>query len=170
MLLIRYFLSYALLGWLYTKVNATKPEHRVPSLGQAQSYFNKYLRLTRNYELHNYNTTGNVQENSQSTPDSGDSNAKRQAAFDAGLINKAHERNEKIKRYKEQKELESQLDSKLKIVLDSNTGTQMDDEHKRQFYINCIKYWINKSIEDSKIVEGIKFFMINFDSRCEVYY
>ncbi len=77
----------------------------------------------------------------------------KQAEFDANLVNMAYERNEKIKRYKEQRELEKQLET-LNIMLDKNPEL-VDDENRRKTYLTSVKYWINKAIDEMKIVNGM---------------
>ena len=49
----RYFLNYALLGWLYSKVNSNKQDIRIVALEQAGSYLCKYLKLTPNEGIEN---------------------------------------------------------------------------------------------------------------------
>jgi len=141
---MRYFLLYALQGWLYSKTNATKPDVRIVNLEKANIYFHKYLKLTRNYEFHNYKfdkteSTSNQQAAASSEFVSGSSS--RQQQFDENLINQACARNEKIKRFKEQKELEA----KVKVLA---AMTHIDEEHKRKLHIDYVKYWVNKSIDD----------------------
>ncbi len=77
----------------------------------------------------------------------------RQASFDAGLTAMAYDRNEKIKRFKEQKELEKQIDA-MSNVLDANKSQQVDDEVRRKFYMNTIRYWINVAIDELKCING----------------
>ncbi len=49
-LLNRYFILYALIGWLYEYRSSTR-EQRSNDVQLAISYFIKYLRLCKNYEL-----------------------------------------------------------------------------------------------------------------------
>lgn len=143
---IRYFLNYALLGWLYSKVNSSKSDIRLVALEQARNYYCKYLKLTRNYGMHSYKASSD----SQISPANQKCFENKQAEFDANLVNMAYERNEKIKRYKEQRELEKQLET-LNIMLDKNPEL-VDDENRRKTYLTSVKYWINKAIDEMKIV------------------
>jgi len=77
----------------------------------------------------------------------------RQASFDAGLTSMAYDRNEKIKRFKEQKDLEKQMDS-MSTVLDTTKRDQVDDETRRSFYMSAIKYWVNVAIDELKCING----------------
>lgn len=84
-----------------------------------------------------------------------DANGKsKQEMFDANLVNQAYDRNEKIRRYKEQKELETQMQS---MTVSTSSGVKIDDEVKRKYYLTCLKYWINKAVDDMKLIDG------NFD-------
>ncbi len=64
----------------------------------------------------------------------------------------AYERNEKIKRYKEQRELEKQLET-MNLILETKPE-QVDEEKRRKIYLTSVKYWINKSIDDIKVING----------------
>jgi hypothetical protein len=82
---------------------------------------------------------------------SGGSNAQNaQAAFDANLLSQAYERTEKIRRFKEQKE----LDSQLTIMHAALSAPHVDEEQRRKCFNMFIKYWINKSIDDLKLITG----------------
>lgn len=77
----------------------------------------------------------------------------RQGNFDANMISQAYDRNEKIKRFKEQKELQKQIDAQS-AFLDAAKRENVDDELRRSFYTSMIKYWINQSLDDLKCVDG----------------
>lgn len=77
----------------------------------------------------------------------------RQGNFDANMISQAYDRNEKIKRFKEQKELQKQIEAQSSF-LDATKRENVDDELRRNFYISTIKYWINQSLDDFKCVDG----------------
>ena len=152
---LRYFLNYALLGGLLSKVNATKPDVRATALEEARDYYLKYLILTSNYELHKYNVKQMAasKENSELAKLIG--NVSRQAAFDDNLVNMAYERSEKIKRFKEMRQIETQLDQ-MSLVLDTIKPELVDEENRRKTFNTFIKYWINKAVDDLKVIEGIK--------------
>ncbi len=153
----RYFLNDALMGWLCSKTSATKPDLRLVDLREAHEHFLEYLKLTRNYEFHRYDLekykTSHLAERTNSTQDTQLTLAGKQAAFDNNLVNQANERNEKIRRYKEMKEIESQMDKMLLVLNSAHT----DEDQRRNFYITLIKYWINKSIDELKLIDGKKF-------------
>jgi hypothetical protein len=70
--------------------------------------------------------------------------------LDRDLIRGAFDRNEKIKRFREQKEFEKQLE----IMKETCKKEHVDEEQKRIFYMTCIRYWLNKSIEELKFLIG----------------
>lgn len=155
-LFVRYFLNYALLGWLFNKVNSHAAAVRLAALLEAQSSYLKYLVLTKNYELHKFNIekmSKTELENDQAKLEKVVLEVDRQASFDANLTSMAHDRNEKIKRFKEQKEFEKQMET-LAHVLDSAKRERIDDETRRQFFMTAIKYWINQAVDDLKCVNG----------------
>lgn len=155
----RYFLIYALIGWLYNKVNSNKSDTRLAALLQAKSNYLKYLALTKDYDLHKYNVEKmSKEENIETCLEKITLNLNRQAEFDANLINMAHGRSEKIQRYKEQKQIEKEMDDMAKI-LDSVKNEQVDEETRRKYFIKCIKFWINQALDDFKCINGMKFFL-----------
>jgi immunoglobulin-binding protein 1 len=113
--------------------------------------------LTKNYELHNFNVTKSDSNDNKEIKSA--NNGDRQSAFDANLISMAYERNEKIKRFKEQKEIEKQLEQ-MNFMLENSKEERIDDEMRRKTFITYIKYWINNSIDDLKVISG--FVAINF--------
>lgn len=64
-------------------------------------------------------------------------------------MNQAYDRTEKIRRYKEQKELESQLGNMYTAL---SSSSHIEDEQRRKCFKTFLRYWTNKSIDDSKIV------------------
>ena len=119
------------------------------ALEQAKHAVLKFLRLTRNYELHKLNIDKfqNIDKNSKDFDMDKTSLKNSQAAFDANMISQAYERSEKIRRFKEQKEIEAQLSA-------MNVTLHVDDEHKTKLFKTFIKFWINKCIDDLKVIDG----------------
>ena len=144
---------YALLGWLYSKVNSTKGEVRILALEQAHKHFLKYLEVTRNYSLHNHSLAKFRSEQDNDTGiASGVSSIVSQAQFDKNMVNAAQGRNEKIRRYKEQKELDAQLEMMNKQAQQS--AANLDDEFVRKMHLTYVKSWINKSLDELQMADG----------------
>lgn len=145
---IRYFLNDALLGWCVGKVNSSLSSIRLVALEEAKQSIIKYLKLTKSYSFHNYNMEKFQNDNHETRIEQISVNlADKQAAFDMNLLNQAYERNEKIKRFKEQKELESQLN-----LVQNKSLANIDEEHRRKLYTSFVKFWVNKSLDDLKII------------------
>jgi patatin-like phospholipase/acyl hydrolase len=162
--LFRYFLNDALLGWLFSKVNSPQPEIRLMALEQSKKSYLNYLELTKSYNLHTYDLT---KYQSQTDPLSVDNILERnrqqqqqqqsQAAFDASLVNSAQDRNEKIRRYKEQKQFENKMKTMHEFIETEKakqTSKQIDEEYLKEFYMTNLRYWINRSLDDIKLLDG----------------
>ena len=162
----RYFLNSALVAWLYSKVPSTSPASRLVDLEKARTLFIKYLNVTKSYDLHKFNVNKLVKLDQQQQQ-AGDASAARaasnvnsQAAFDSNMVSHAYERAEKIRRFKEQKELETALNA---FNAARATNVNIDDEDRREFMKKYVKYWINKSLDELKMVNGkvtIRFFKL----------
>ena len=132
------------MGWLYSKVTSNKPEIRLVDLEEAKFYFLKYLNLTKNYELHNFKIEQKTEKpNAVAVLDT-------QSQFDSNLISAAYDRNEKIRRFKEQKELDKKLEAMSTLF--TSKLDQIDDEYRRNCYTTYLKSWINRSIDDLKVI------------------
>jgi hypothetical protein len=146
------------MGWLYSKTSATKPKARLKELREAHENFISYLKQTRSYEFHTHDLekykTSHIVNTQPSTEEFSSTLAAKQAAFDNNMVNQATERSEKIRRYKELKEVESQMD-KMFLVLNS---AHTDEDQRRSFYMTLIEYWINKSIDELKLIDGKIYF------------
>jgi len=149
---LRYFLTYALIGWLFNKVNSNKSDTRLAALLKAKSNYLKYLALTKDYDLHKFNVDKmSKEEDTETSLEKVTLNLDRQAEFDANLINMAHSRSEKIARYKDQKQIEKEMDDIAKI-LDSVKKEQVDEETRRKYFTKCLKFWINQALDDFKCI------------------
>jgi hypothetical protein len=136
----------ALLAWLITKKPYNKTD-RLDILSKAKASYLTFFNLTKTYSFHNFKIpTGADESASYGLP----AVALNQASFDKNLINMAVDRNEKIRRFKEQKEIAKQLES-MEMAC---SRPHVDDEQKREFYMTCIKFWLNRSIEEYKLLLG----------------
>lgn len=82
---LRYMMIYAILAWLYSKVASTKPQDRLPDLFAARDYFHKYLLVSKNYGLHNYDIDKKSNEEQQQGGATS-ANSSAQATFDRNLV------------------------------------------------------------------------------------
>jgi len=58
----------------------------------------------------------------------------------------ANSRQEKIARYKEQKEQERRL-KELRAIFSEKSKTTVDEETQRSYYVLLLKFWVNKVVE-----------------------
>ena len=138
----------ALLASLLSKIKYN-PKDRQNNLLKTASFYLKFLKITKDYSFHNF-TIPNLlvvlaSANDMPRFQNGEKN------LDRDLIKCAYERNEKIRRFKEQKEFERQLE----VMKETCKKEHVDEEKKREFYMTFVKYWVNRSIEEIKHLIGI---------------
>ncbi|PSN47208.1 Immunoglobulin-binding protein 1 [Blattella germanica] len=133
---IRYLLLPALLGTLSLKLCL---EDRMNVVETAEVYFRDFLKRCKSYEVIDYE----IPEAKQS--ESTDSTEPSHSGGMPDLATMARERNAKIQRYKEQKELESILDD-LKKTLSNIEIT--DEELERKYYITLIKNFASQAMDE----------------------
>uniref|UniRef100_A0A8D8E4P0 Immunoglobulin-binding protein 1 n=1 Tax=Culex pipiens TaxID=7175 RepID=A0A8D8E4P0_CULPI len=118
---LRYFLLPFFLGQLTLKLcNAERRE----LVEVAEVYYNDFLRRCEDYKLCDKPAAVLVVDNGQSSGD------KIQE-----LARMAQDRNAKLKKYQEKKELDDQI-KLLKVAMERE---QVDDEIKREFYLKLLK-------------------------------
>ncbi|XP_053980902.1 immunoglobulin-binding protein 1 [Hylaeus volcanicus] len=133
---IKYFLLPAFLGTLATKICNTSDRMHIVNV--AEIYFVDFLKRVRNYGL----TDIGVPEIKSEYEQEGTSGRTRS---NAELITEmVSRRNTKLQRYKEQKELESSLETLRRNMSNPN----IDEEVKREYFITLIKLYINLTVEE----------------------
>lgn len=144
---LRFLLLPAFLGDLFLR--KMDPD-RLTILNIAKVYFVDYLRRCKNYGVTNIDLS-RFMENSNSL-----------VAREQSINQMANSRQEKIARYKEQKEQERRL-KELKAVFSEPSKADLDEDDQRSFYVLLLKFWINKVLEhltslhsEIEIVEHMK--------------
>ncbi|XP_076662377.1 immunoglobulin binding protein Tap42 [Halictus rubicundus] len=138
---IKYLLLPALLGTLATKI--CNLDDRMHIVNIAEIYFVDFLKRVKSYGL----TNVNLPENQEKEHDSVRSRSNAEAVTE--MVSR---RNTKLQRYKEQKELESQLQT-LKISLNN---LNIDDETKREYFTTLVKLYVNNAIEELSMLAAEK--------------
>ncbi|XP_053932002.1 immunoglobulin-binding protein 1 isoform X1 [Cuculus canorus] len=141
---LKYLLLPALLGSLTLK--QVDLSRRLEHLESARAHFGRFLRLCRSYGL------GSFQLPPASPP--GEEAAGGPApggpmTAQSSLLAMASNRQAKIERYKQKKELENRLAS-MRTFVESG---QADEEQTREFYILQIQKWINTSLEEIESID-----------------
>ncbi|XP_014209001.1 immunoglobulin-binding protein 1 [Copidosoma floridanum] len=142
---LKYFLLPALLGSLSTKITDFK--NRLSNLSAAEIYFIDFLKRLKSYQLNDINFS--KLENCQNNEDEQES---RRISNLECITHMVSTRNEKVERYKYQKELEKKL-ALLKKALDDPCT---DEESKREYFITLLKIFANKAIDELNLIASEK--------------
>uniref|UniRef100_A0A3B3ZET3 Uncharacterized protein n=1 Tax=Periophthalmus magnuspinnatus TaxID=409849 RepID=A0A3B3ZET3_9GOBI len=127
---LKYLLLPALLGALTLK--QTSRERRLEILQTARNYFVDYLQRCKNYNVSQFNIPKCFGESEAVTTKT--SLSQRQA---------------KIERYRQKKEVEAQLEAVKKAV----ESGKADEETSRQFYLLHLRRWISQSLEEVESID-----------------
>ncbi|KAM6151766.1 immunoglobulin-binding protein 1 [Rhynchocyon petersi] len=137
---LKYLLVPALQGALAMKqVNTSK---RLDHLQWAREHFINYLTQCHHYHVAEFalpNTKNNSTEN----------NTASSSMTHPNLVAMASQRQAKIERYKQKKEIENRL-SALKSAVE---GGQADDECVREYYLLHLRRWIRISLEEIESID-----------------
>ncbi|NXP54937.1 IGBP1 protein, partial [Heliornis fulica] len=152
---LKYLVLPALLGALTLK--QVDLSRRLEHLESARAHFWRFLKLCRSYGLGSFSlppaTTGAPGDEGAGSPSPGGP-----AAAQPSLVAMVSNRQAKIERYKQKKEVENRLAS-MKTFVESG---QADEDQIREFYILQIQKWISTSLEE---IESIDQEMVILRSR-----
>ncbi|CAF0734142.1 unnamed protein product [Adineta ricciae] len=144
---LRYFIIYALIGWLY-EYRSPDREQRLDDIHSAISYFLKYLHLCKNYGL--------VQHIPREQHDDNDKYR----------LHATEDRQTRIQKLKEKKALEKSIAKLREMAQDAD---RVDDEIKRQLYTEQIKWWIQQAQEDiAALKDEIKLLQFSKDPHLQM--
>ncbi|XP_019391777.1 PREDICTED: immunoglobulin-binding protein 1 isoform X1 [Crocodylus porosus] len=143
---LKYLLLPALLGALTLKqINLSK---RLEHVQSARAHFMNFLKLCKSYQIGKFQlpeTPQSPDENESSESTSKASPAVGQPSLVAMAVN----RQAKIERYKQKKEVENRLAS-MKAFVESG---QADEEQVREFYLLHIQKWISTSLDEIESID-----------------
>ncbi|XP_029342435.1 immunoglobulin-binding protein 1 [Acyrthosiphon pisum] len=128
---VKYMLLPFILGSLALKL--TNNGNRLDVVKTAEVYFRDYLQRCKDYGLADHTIPPEYTDSEETTT---------QATMDFSLM--ARRRAEKIKSYKEQKLMESQL----QLLKEQNERESEDDEMRRKYIVSLLKYNIGKALEE----------------------
>ncbi|KAK6633696.1 hypothetical protein RUM44_004303 [Polyplax serrata] len=132
---VKYLLIPALLGNLVLKVQS--PD-RMNALETSEIYFKDFLKRIKEYEIIDSINLEEQEDERDSIPQQ------------MNLQQLAMQRNEKLRKYKEQKEAEAEL-KRLKSLMISD-----DDEICRNYFLKYIKNFINTSLDELHLIKQEK--------------
>ncbi|KAI5260473.1 immunoglobulin-binding protein 1 isoform X1 [Manis pentadactyla] len=137
---LKYLMVPAIQGALAMK--QVNPSKRLDHLQCAREHFLNFLSQCQNYHVAEFKlpkTKNNSAENNT---------ASSSVAYPS-LVAMASQRQAKIERYKQKKEVEHRL-SVLKSAVESG---QADDEHVREYYLLHLRRWIGISFEEIESID-----------------
>ncbi|XP_040839738.1 immunoglobulin-binding protein 1-like isoform X1 [Ochotona curzoniae] len=137
---LKYLMVPAFQGALTMK--QVNPSKRLDHLQRAQEHFINYLTQCQLYHVAEFQLPeiGN---------NSGENNTANSSMAYSNLVAMASERQAKIERYRQKKEVENRL-SALKSAVESG---QADDDCVREYYLLHIRRWIGISLEEMESID-----------------
>ncbi|XP_070818839.1 immunoglobulin-binding protein 1 [Chaetodon trifascialis] len=145
---LKYLLLPALLGALTMK--QTNRDKRLEIVQTARAYFLDFLRRCKEYNISQFEMpkSTNERKSSDEASENGFSTA-TSVTCSSDLISMAAQRQAKIERYRQKKELETRL-SDVRRAVDSG---QTDDEVSRDFYILNLQRWVTLCLEEIESID-----------------
>lgn len=137
---LKYLLLPALLGALTLK--KTSRDKRLDIVQTARAYFLDYLQRCKDFNVSQFHMPQPRDEEEQEE--------RSQAGIgQPNLVAMAAQRQAKIQRYRQKKELESQLET-VKRAVDSGNA---DEDTTRNFYLLQLRRWISLSLEEVESID-----------------
>lgn len=140
---LKYLLLPALLGALTLK--QTSRERRLEIVQTARAYFLDYLQRCKNYSVSKFHMPKACEESEEEHPVL----SAPPGLGQPNLVAMAAQRQAKIERFRQKKELESQMEIAKKAV---DSG-QADEDATRHFYLLQLRRWINLSLEEVESID-----------------
>ncbi|XP_028272636.1 immunoglobulin-binding protein 1 [Parambassis ranga] len=137
---LKYLLLPALLGALTLK--QTSQDTRLDIVNTARVYFMDFLLRCKQYDVSQFELPKSASENDDASEHERSKTKSPHSQPD--LVTMATQRQAKIERYRQKKELEEKL-SDVRRAVDSG---QADDEVTRDFYLLNIRRWITVCLEE----------------------
>ncbi|KMQ88385.1 immunoglobulin-binding protein 1b [Lasius niger] len=147
---IKYFLLPALLGKLATKICGS--DDRLHLVKVTEIYFVDFLKRLKIYGL----TDVEIPKINDEKKEAGDNQNKSNDSVSM-LEDMVIHRNTKLQRYKQEKDLESRLDT-LKKNLDN---PNIDDEIKREYFVTLLKLYAVQIVEELNFLKTEKIILEN---------
>lgn len=147
---IKYLLLPFFLGQLTLKLNSAESDTRKNLVEVAEVYYKDFLQRCVEYGLTERNDNNNMALVQSDTP--------RNPNELEELKQMAVQRNDKLRKYKEKKELEEKVNL-MKVAVERED--ELDDDVLRAFYMNLIKFSILESEEELKFLDQEKL-MLDF--------
>ncbi|KAK3097279.1 hypothetical protein FSP39_008305 [Pinctada imbricata] len=135
---LKYLLLPAFMGYFMQRRTVKDPMDREEIAKKSIVYLKDFLRNCESYGI------AKINQKLLEDEESGKENQQISVPGPPGLQNQIRTREEKIKCFKEKKE----LDARIKELHEHMQKDHVDDEVKRDYYTSLLKQWVNSSIED----------------------
>lgn len=150
---LKYLLLPALLAALTLKKSGQ--ERRLENLRAARIYFMDFLGRCRDYHIARFHMPRSRTEDQEP----GGLSESKPVQPAADLVSMAAQRQAKIERYRQKKELEAKLADVRRAV---DTG-QADEEVQRDFYLLNVRRWITVGLEEIESIDQEAELLVNMD-------
>ncbi|TNN46998.1 Immunoglobulin-binding protein 1 [Liparis tanakae] len=147
---LKYLLLPALLGALTMK--QTGRDKRLEIVRAARAHFMDFLKRCKEYNSTHFELPHVTNENAGPDEESGSGSSLATLTpkpCQSDLVSMAVQRQAKIERYRQKKELEARL-SDVRTAVDSG---QADDETSRDFYHLNVRRWVNVCLEEIESID-----------------
>ncbi|XP_071448098.1 immunoglobulin-binding protein 1 [Hetaerina americana] len=139
---LKFLLLPAFLGSLTIRL---EQKDRIRHLDAAETYFKDFLKRCKEYGLTDVKIPGKEVEDGDS-----DSNTAVSSGAPPNLVSMVLSRNEKLRRYRQQKEYEAHIDE---LIRSTNGDWSCNEEQRRDYLLTLIRYWINRAVEELLSIE-----------------
>ncbi|XP_046386294.1 immunoglobulin-binding protein 1 [Ischnura elegans] len=141
---LKFLLLPAFLGALTIRL---EQKDRLRHLDAAEIYFKDYLQRCKEYGIANVRIPGKDTDGDDST------SSVTPSGVPPNLMSMVMSRNEKIRRFKEMKELEEHMGQLIKTT---NADWSSNEEQRRDYLLTLIHYWVNRAVEELISIENEK--------------
>ncbi|CAJ1058410.1 LOW QUALITY PROTEIN: immunoglobulin-binding protein 1 [Xyrichtys novacula] len=153
---LKYLLLPALLGALTLKL--TSRDQRLQTVRTARDHFMDFLTRCKEYHVTRFDMP--KRRDGPGTDEEAHQGLSAGKPGSADLVSMAAQRQAKIERYRQKKELEARLSDARRAV----ESGQADDEVSREFYLLNVKRWIGVSLEEIESIEQEEEILKNMDT------
>lgn len=144
---LRFLLLPALLAALVMKQVGVA--QRLEHAQTARSHYLNFLRCCKDYNISSFHMPPDAQDMEASSSGAENSCPSPTRQAQADLITMATQRQAKIERYKQQKQMEQKL-AELRALVD---GGSVDEEMMREFYLLQVRRWIPLALEEIESID-----------------
>ncbi|KAI5630300.1 immunoglobulin-binding protein 1 [Silurus asotus] len=144
---LKFVLLPALLAALVMKQGGVA--QRLERVQTARVHFLRFLRLCKDYNISSFHLPPDAQDTGEPSPGAETDNLNPAHPAQPDLIAMATQRQAKIERYKQQKQVEQKL-ADLRLLVD---GGSVDEEVMREFYLLQVRRWITVALEEIESID-----------------